>query len=156
MRALTLIDDSTDNPQPWAWAMEAQLKTDESRTWAVPSTQRPLGWDLLICGSSKSRTHNKGLAVCVVEVYDCVPFTEEYEQTVGCYAYNGWVWRTRNLRWLSRKFAVKGSYGIFQQELPAGVTLYVPTPEQLAIEQQKLIRRYNLPVSSSGKQTAHR
>ena len=131
MKAITLIDDNPANPSPWASLMEAGVKTIETRTWPVPAKLQPqMPFDLLICASASSRTANKGLAVCVVEVYGCEKLTTAHERGACCDVYEGYGWLTRNLRWMSSKFAVKGKLGVYDVKLPENITIYTPSPEQ--------------------------
>lgn len=122
------------------------MKTDESRTRKLPtkSPDYDLPFDCLLCGSASSLTENAGMATCVVEIYQCLPFTEEFEDTVCCEVYPGFVYRTRNLRWLSRKFPVKGQLGFFTIDLPSDVTLFTPTVEQLHQKRQVLLANEKL------------
>lgn len=140
MLALSLIDYNKKNPSPWLSMVECWVKKDESRTKPMPKTERfTLPFDCLLCASASSQTTNAGLAVCVVEFYECVKFTKEYEETVCCPVYDGWVYRMRNLRWLSRKFPVKGMMGFYEIDLPADVTLFVPTLEQMARKREEIL-----------------
>lgn len=141
MLALSLIDYNKKNPSPWLSMVEAWVKKDESRTKPMPKTERfTLPFDCLLCASASSLTPNAGLAVCVVEFYECVKFTKEYEATVCCEVYDGWVYRMRNLRWLSRKFPVLGQMGFYEVELPSDVMLFVPTHDQLFEKVDELLK----------------
>ena len=71
------------------------------------------------------------MAACVVEVYGYSSFAHEHVKDACCPLYPGFAWHTRNLRWLTRKFYVKGTMGIFQVEIPEGVTIYTPHKEQM-------------------------
>jgi hypothetical protein len=114
MKALTLKDYTE---APYATWVEKGIKTLETRTWAT----RHRG-DLLITCSGSSKSPNSGKALCVVEVVDCIPMTEEHEAAACCKLYPGaWAWVLRNLRPLSRKFRVKGQLQIFDVELPSDV-----------------------------------
>jgi len=140
MLAITLKDNTRDLPTPYASLMEVGAKTIETRTWPVP-----MGWrhhfplDLLICASKASKSPNAGLAVCVVTLYECDVFKKEHLPDAYCDLYHGYAWKTHELRWLSQKFAVKGQLGLFQIELPPGVTLYTPTVEQIVAAREQLL-----------------
>lgn len=142
MRALTLIDDNAKNPMPWLSLMEGGIKTDETRTWPIPRENNPVPFDLLLCGSASSRTKNKSMAACVVEVYGCSSFAHQHVKDACCDLYPGFAWHTRKLRWLSRKFYVKGTMGIFQVDIPNDVTLYTPTYDQIQYFRRGLFTNY--------------
>ncbi len=137
MTALTLVDDNKDNPAPWASLVEVGVKKIETRKWYT----RFRG-DLLICASKSSKTANAGKAVCVVEVYECPVFSQEHVQEACCDLYPGFAWRLKNLRWLSEKFYVKGSLGLFQVDLPTHINVYTPTEEQLEEAKFNLLNAY--------------
>ncbi len=119
MKALTLRDDED---AAWATLIERGKKTIETRTW--PTKYRG---DLLITASKSSKHSpglNAGMAICVVEVYDCVPMERVHEEAACCPVYMGaWAWKLRNLRWLSEKFPVKGKLQIFEVEVPDGISI---------------------------------
>ena len=128
MKALSLL-------QPWASAMAAGVKRNETRSW--PTKYRG---DLVICSSKRRPTQREliemdpeamaaalempyGYALCVVELYDCrdvewvsaqLDFTDaendlgDYTPGIGRYA-----WLTRNCRKLVRPIGVVGTLGVF-------------------------------------------
>lgn len=117
--------------QPWASAMAMGLKKNETRSW--PTKHRG---DLVICSAKKILTEaeikatNKtvfdiwkenlpyGFALCVVEVYDCIP-TEfalglsAIELNLGDYTPSRFVWITRNCRVLKEPIPIVGRQGIW-------------------------------------------
>lgn len=97
--------------EPWASAMAAGFKTIETRHWSTPYRG-----DLLICAAKKlintealglpkelrfMRLHH-GCAVCVVELFDCIPVENKpvggLEEALGDYSAGRFAWLTRNLR----------------------------------------------------------
>lgn len=131
--------------EPWATAMAAGLKQNETRGWDT----RYRG-DLVIC-AAKRRMDTEGIllyhdrikpltdpecrvhlpygcAVAVVELYDCVRSEEfgrtgkrlltEMEEALGNYAPLRWVWMTRNLRPILPAVPVLGRQGFFQVPYP--------------------------------------
>jgi hypothetical protein len=119
--------------EPWASYMGLELKTIETRSW--PTKHRG---DLLICaalrkvdGSAEAlmgalsivpELHH-GLAVCVVELCDCVPVEQvrhrigKTELALGDYSNGRWAWLTRNMRVVDH-VPVKGKQGMFWAEMP--------------------------------------
>lgn len=129
MKAMTLQDDASKNPVPWLTMVEYKIKTIETRmNWM----RRQHRGNTLLTASATSRTPNAGLAVCVVNVIDIVPMTEVHVEAacIGV-ADNRWALILDDLRWLSRKFPVKGALGVFDVQLPADVTFYKPDPHLL-------------------------
>lgn len=64
-----------------------------------------------------------GMAVCIVEVFDCISTEQAIDALVhrgtdefhlGGYGPRRWVWRTRNLRRLVTPFEVRGYQGFFE------------------------------------------
>ena len=127
IKAITLSDISPRNPYPWLSLIEYRLKTLETRT-----RRTHFRGDLLLCGAADSRTDNRGLACCVVEVVDCWPMRPQDEPAayIGCQP-GRWAWKLENLRWLSEKFPVTGKQGFFYVELPPALTLITPSATQL-------------------------
>lgn len=145
MDALTLIDDNPKNSTPWASMIECGLKTIETRSWPVPNSgtlTRLPNLQLLICASKSSRTQNAGLAVCVVDIMMCVPYTDEHRERAGCRAVGGYSWLISKLYWLDEKWAVSGRMGLFKVERPLGVNFYQPTQLQLDSKKTELLGRY--------------
>jgi len=129
MKAITLQDDAPKNPVPWLSLVEYGVKTIETRRNWMNRSHRG---DTLFTASATSRTPNAGLAVCVANVIDIVPMTEAHEEQACIKLFDGaWVLILTDLRWLSRKFAVKGALGIFEVDMPADVIICQPDPEQL-------------------------
>lgn len=129
MKAMTLQDDAPKNPTPWLTLVEYNIKTIETRrNWM----RRQHRGDTLLTASATSRSPNAGLAVCVVNVVDIVPMTVAHEQAACISVFdNGWALILEDLRWLSRKFPVKGALGVFDVEVPGDVTIYKPDPALL-------------------------
>ncbi|RYC70752.1 hypothetical protein [Spirosoma sordidisoli] len=129
MKAITLQDDAPSNPVCWLSLVEWGIKTIETRSnWM----NRSHWGDTILTGSATSRTPNAGLAVCVVNIIDIVPMTREHEEKACIEVYeNARALITTDLRWLSRKFPVKGSLGVFNLDMPADVQIITPTPEDL-------------------------
>lgn len=145
MDALTLIDDNSTNPMPWASMIECGLKTIETRSWPIPRSgilTRLPNFQLLICASKSSRTENAGKAVCVVDIWACLPYTDDHRERAGCRAVGGYSWMINRLYWLDEKWAVSGRQGIFHTERPLGVSFYQPTQDQLDARKAELISRY--------------
>ena len=120
--------------QPWASAMASGVKQIETRSW-------PTGYrgDLVICSAKRSldqvglsvaRDNNIsmmamkfGFALCVVELYDCVP-TQEFHRAVpmkvtqteadlGDYTPGRFAWLTRNVRRIRPVVPVTGHQGFW-------------------------------------------
>ena len=128
LKALTLSDNSPKNPTPWLSLVEYLFKTIETRTRLTHYRG-----DLLLCGAADSRTANKGLAVCVVTILDCQPMQVSHQERAFIEVAPGrYAWITGNLRWLSRKFPVKGGQGFFYVDVPDDVQLIEPDPEAIA------------------------
>lgn len=122
MKALTLSDNSPKNPVPWLSLVEYKFKPIETRTW--PTKYRG---DVLLCGAADSRTPNKGLATCIVKIVDCIPMVKSHETDACIKVYDGaWAWITEDLRWLTKKFPVKGALGLFDVVVPADIEFYTP------------------------------
>ncbi len=139
MKAITLSDDTSQNPMPWATLIEAGLKTIETRTWPVPKDY-VLPIDVLICASASSRTKNKGLAVCVVTLIASHPMRTDHEKAAAIHKYDkAWAWETTNLRWLNKKFPVTGKHRFFEVEIPDDVKFMTPSVAQLTALQTELL-----------------
>ena len=124
--------------QPWASAMTSGIKQNETRSW--PTSYRG---DLVICSAKRKPSPEEvgdletyetalampyGCALCVVELYDCVPtarFTtqtvaadthimlSEAEASLGDYTPGRFAWRTRNCRELKHPVPLRGYQGIW-------------------------------------------
>lgn len=126
-----MSDDTSDNPNPWGTLVESGAKTIETRKWPVYKDLQ-LPFDLLICGTAASKTINAGKAICVVSVIGCEPMQKHHEPGAQIEVYDGaWAWQTTDLRWLSRKFDVRGAQKIFEVDVPEDVTLRTPTDREL-------------------------
>lgn len=129
MNAITLQDDAKKNPTPWLSMVEYEIKGIETRrNWIRKNHQG----DTLLTGSATSRTPNAGKAVCVVKVVDIVPMTHAHEFKACIRLFDGAsALILDDVRWLSRKFDVKGALSVFDIAIPADVEIYAPTTTQL-------------------------
>jgi hypothetical protein len=118
--------------QPWASHIADAQKRIEVRTWST-KYRGPL----LICASQ--RKHDDlptGCALCVVDLVDVRPMTENDEDDALCYFddIGEYAWVLRNPRRVDH-FPVKGRLNLYQVELPAAVhaklltTKPVPRPK---------------------------
>ena len=119
--------------QPWSSAMACGVKQNETRSW--PTSYRG---DLVICSAKRKPSLYEigdiavhlmdlempyGFALCVVELYDCVPTDLFYgatpltisqaESDLGNYTPGRFAWRTRNLRRLKQPVPLRGYQGIW-------------------------------------------
>ena len=132
MKALSLWE-------PWASLMACGAKKIETRSW--PTKYRG---PLLICAAKRKMDsdsdyavgaavgaaydagyfrdtpfpRNYGMAVCVVDLFGCVPVeeamdSEELELTLGNYTPGRFAWLTNNLRAIE-PFPVVGRQGLFE------------------------------------------
>lgn len=132
MKAMALQDDAPKNPVPWLSLVEYSIKTIETRRNWMNRSHRG---DTLFTASATSRTPNAGLAVCVANVVDIVRMTKAHEEAANIAVFDhAWALILEDLRWLSRKFPVKGSLGVFEVEVPDDVEFVTPTAEQLAAQ----------------------
>lgn len=105
--------------QPWAWAIAAGLKTVENRTWAT-THRGPL---LIHAGKSRASMGEAGrlpslpadlpfgVAMCVVDLIDCVPLADV--PAGETFAEGPWCWILRNPRAVE-PVPIKGRLGLFQ------------------------------------------
>jgi hypothetical protein len=103
--------------QPFATLIASGEKSIETRTW--PTKHRG---DLLICAAMKlhksyshelTRIYPVGVAICIVELYDCRPMTRDDEPAARCAVYpRAWSWLLRNVRTVE-PFRVQGRLGLF-------------------------------------------
>jgi len=106
--------------QPYASLIASGKKTIETRRWFT----RYRG-DLLIVSTLKPVVAGLpcGKALCIVEVFDCVPMRPAHEGQACCEWYAGaWAWRLRNIRQIE-PFAVKGGRGFYDVKIPMPVAL---------------------------------
>lgn len=134
--------------QPWASAMAAGAKRNETRSW--PSSYRG---ELAICSAKRKPTPEEvgegdtyraamalpyGFVLCVVDMFDCVPTARFCTQTAGAgdfivldgaeaelgdYSQGRFAWRTRSCRRLLNPVPVVGRQGLFN--LPPDVEALV-------------------------------
>ncbi len=134
MKALSL-------KQPWATLIASGQKTIETRMW--PTNYRG---ELLICSSKKPDKYMDaicsdlfsdyseedfplGVALCVVELYDCQTMTKEHEAAAMCEVYGEGRWKAksfflRNIRRI-KPLPVKGQLGIFDVDIKPGDMVYL-------------------------------
>ncbi len=107
MKALSL-------KQPYASLIAEGIKTIETRKWATKYRG-----DILICASKSGQGEPKGVALCIVELYDIRPMTKADEAAACIELYpNAKAWLIRNLRVLPKPFPVKGHLSLFDIDLP--------------------------------------
>ncbi len=100
--------------QPWASMIAQGTKTIETRTWATDYRG-----DLLIVSSKKPEIAGlpAGKALCVLELVDCRPMTEDDVPAARCemyeYGIGAFAWVLSNLRPVE-PFAVRGQLGIYE------------------------------------------
>lgn len=134
MKALSL-------KQPWASLIASGKKTIETRVW--PTSYRG---DLLICASktidkpamkyfqedlfsdSIKMEYPTGVAICVVELYDCGVMTKADEEKAMCDVYGEGRWKAksfflRNIRAIE-PFPVTGELGIFEVDIDESKIIY--------------------------------
>lgn len=119
--------------QPWATAMALGVKTIETRSWFTrhrgdllicAGTRKPQNWErqLLTTVLGKAVELPLGRALCIVELYDCIPthsvveirgLAGRGEQLLGDFTDGRHAWLTRNLRRLTGRHAVVGRQGLF-------------------------------------------
>lgn len=137
MKAITLW-------QPWATAMAMGVKTIETRGWFTryrgdllicAAKRTPLSWERDILTNvlaellPRSNPHVPlplGVALCIVELYDCVPThavqgLKPQERALGDFTDGRHAWLTRNLRTLPRVFPCVGRQGLFEACVQATV-----------------------------------
>src|SRR5713101_4878638 len=100
--------------QPYANWVASGRKTIETRSWATKYRG-----DLLVCSSQSGEGEPKGLALCLVELYDIRPMIAEDEVAACIEVYlNANAWLIRNRRPLASPFAVSGKLGIYELQVP--------------------------------------
>jgi len=107
MKALSL-------KQPYAsWIAEGK-KTIETRAWSTKYRG-----DIVICASRSGVGEPKGVALCIVELYD-IRKMEPADESAGCIECypNAKAWLIRNLRVFDKPFPVRGQLSLFDIELP--------------------------------------
>ena len=83
-------------------------KTIETRTWRTGYRG-----DFVVCISKKPVSLLSGFAVCIVNLVDCRPMTEEDVEFAKCEVYPGaYSWILDNVRKIEM-FPVKGQLGLF-------------------------------------------
>lgn len=123
-----ILRDYADAPYA-TWVSEG-VKTIETRKWATKHRG-----DLVICCSNGSESPNRGLVLCIVELYHIEPMIPEHELEACCRIYpNAKSWHIRNLRRFVKPFPTKGHIvggspqSIFEIEIPDdAVALYKET-----------------------------
>jgi hypothetical protein len=122
MKALSL-------KQPWASLIMIGLKTIETRKW-----ETGYRGDIIICSSLSDDKDmwNKlggeipgpypyilrGYALGIVELYDIVRMTREYEIKACCQVYPGaYAWLLRNIRRFLNPHHIKGKVSLFELDI---------------------------------------
>ena len=83
-------------------------KTIETRTWKTDYRG-----ELVICVSKKPVSKLAGLAICIANLVECRPMTEEDVEFAMCGVYPGaYSWVLQNVRKIEM-FQVKGQLGLF-------------------------------------------
>jgi len=101
MRALSINE-------PYGGMILYGEKTIETRTWTTDYRG-----DLVICISKMPTSPLSGFAVCIVNLVDCRPMTEEDIEFAMCDVYPGaYSWVLTNVRKIEM-FPVKGQLGLF-------------------------------------------
>ncbi|MBN1807208.1 MAG: ASCH domain-containing protein [Sedimentisphaerales bacterium] len=101
--------------QPWASYIADGRKTIETRSWYTSYRG-----DILICSSRKPVIKGMpcGMALCLVELYDCRPMKYADDQAACCPWRHGlFSWFLKNIRRISPPFSVRGRQGIYEVEL---------------------------------------
>lgn len=111
MKALSL-------KQPYANLIAQGKKTIETRKWSTKYRG-----DIVICASKSGVGEPKGVALCIVEVYDVCDMQKchEKEACIECYP-KAKAWMIRNLRVFKEPFPVKGQLSLFDIDLPKDTT----------------------------------
>lgn len=126
MKALSL-------KQPWANLICEGFKTIETRKWNTKYRG-----DLLICSSKSFDAWNSrllveygisdapyGMALCVVELYDCKPMTEDDIEAACCDEYpSAHSFFLRNIRPI-KPLPVKGQLNIFNVDVKPEEIVYL-------------------------------
>ena len=115
-----LVDEPGEPSKHYATMVERMEKVIETRMKNMISPG-----DIVICCGNKSKTKNKGLAICIVTVAPGRPMTKEDEPKAKIEQVPGrWAFELSNWRYFSRKFEftkqyVSGTFqGIFQISIP--------------------------------------
>lgn len=105
--------------QPWAGYITVDQKLIETRTWATNYRG-----EILICSSLKpdnsipfnlwpsKKFSTLGVAMCLVDLVDCVPLEPKHESFAMCEAYDGYAWILENIRPV-KQIPIKGQLRIF-------------------------------------------
>jgi hypothetical protein len=125
-----LILNDYEGKEYATWVYE-QIKTDETRYRRTAHRG-----NLIICkGKTNSVGPKKGMALCIVNLYDCLPMTMEHEKSALVeYQPNRFVWRLKDWRYFSEPFEfrhhkVAGTWqGIFDLRIPDYVTILTHQP----------------------------
>lgn len=111
--------------QPYANWVASGKKTIETRTWSTKYRG-----DILICASQSGKGEPKGVALCIIEVYDVRRMITADERAACVEVYDrANAWMLCNLRRFQSPFPVKGQLGLYKIEL---------SPELLLLEDGQL------------------
>ena len=119
-------------------------KTVENRSW----TTKYRG-DILICSTAKKYKNTiPGHAICVANLQDIEPFTEEHLYDADMYEYdpNTYAWLLNNIRAI-KPFPVKGKLSLWECDHEIE---YLDISAN-KIEQDKLLENYYKPLLYTGK-----
>lgn len=99
--------------QPYANLIATGKKTIETRKWSAKYRG-----DILICASLSGKEDPRGVALCIVELYDIRPMAKS-DEIVACIELypNANAWLIRNVRVLKNPFPVKGKLGLYKVEV---------------------------------------
>ena len=121
--------------QPWASWIASGKKYIETRTWTT-SYRGPI----LICSSKTwddavgvfdeaARALVYGHAIAIAQLVDCRPMTEADQHDACCFYMLGrYAWVLRDVHRIERPFPVRGMPGLFDVELPNGLTIQAGEP----------------------------
>lgn len=122
MKALTVM-------QPWASAITAGIKSVENRNWCTRYrgpiaihaglSNVPLGdllWayrDIFVHELGDLHSLPVGVLLGVVDIVDCVRYSEQPELHLNLYASGPWCWMLENSRALPEPIPWKGKQGLW-------------------------------------------
>lgn len=132
MKALTIC-------QPWAWAIAAGHKHVENRTWPT-SYRGPLAihagksaaWEVSgrfvieRIGVAVPAQLAKGVILGVCDLVDVVRYDRCRELHSDPWADGPWCWRLENFQPLDEPLAYRGAQGLFEVQLPSGLSSLAP------------------------------
>lgn len=134
MKALSIAPD-------YAMWILVEDKTIECRTWKTNYRG-----DILICSTAQKWEGTiPGHALCVVELYDVVPFRKEHLEG-ACMdempSKDSYAWMLRNVRWI-KPFPVKGKLSLWECDHPVEIPGVESWSEK---EQDDFANEYIVPL----------